>query len=162
MRIVLLFLFGLFIQTSSFAQAEGQDLKKGTEDIQQEMQKQLKELGFLFGDSDMLNELLQNFNLGELNLEELNLQDLEQQLGDGGMMMPNDLDMQGMMELFQKGMQGQGMDLEGLEQLLGPMMGGDLGLLFPQTPKKDEPILKGEDGQPIQQNKKSKKKVYKL
>ena len=162
MRIVLLFLFGFLIQINSFAQTEGQDLKKGTEDIQQEMQKQLKELGFLFGDSELLNELLQNFDLGQLNLEELNLQDLEKQLGDGGMIMPNDLDMQGMMELFQKGMQGQGMDLEGLEQLLGPMMGGDLGQLFPQMPKEDEPILKGEDGKPIQQKKKNKKKVYKL
>jgi len=166
MRVTLLLLIGLFLQTSIFAQNDTSP--KGNEDAQKELQNQLNDLGSLFGGGEIkIDSLLQNFDLGSLNLgnldlenlniEELNIEDL-MQLGGGGGTMPGGMDMQSMMDLMQQSMQG--MDLGNIEELLGPLM-GDLDKMMPQQPQQEEE-LKGEDGQPIKKKKKSTKKTYKL
>ena len=169
MRITLLLILGLFLQTSVFAQTNEQPTEKGMDDVQQELQKQLEQFGSIFGGADIKIDslLLQNFNLGDLNLgglnlenlnlEELNLEDL-MQLGEGEGALPGGMDMQSMMELMQKSMQG--MDLGNIEQLLGPLM-GDLDKMMPKQPQQEEEMLKGEDGKPIKK-KKATGKTYKL
>lgn len=160
MRISLLLILGLFIQTSIFAQTEPNQPK--TESIEQELQKQLKEMTGILGGGGMDTMLLKGLNLEELNLENLNLEDLM----NGKMLSPEGLggmDMEAMMKMMEQSLQG--MDLGNLEELLGPLMGGDLGQIFPQQEGQEEqdnaPL--GEDGKPVQKKKKkSTKKVYKL
>lgn len=169
MRITLLLIVGLFLQTSIFAQTKNQPTEKELEDVQQELQKQLEEFGTLFGGANLKIDslLLQNFNLGDLNLEnlgdlnleQLNLEDL-MQLGGGDGTMPDNMDMQSIMDLMQKSMQG--MELGDIEQLLGPLM-GDLEKMMPQHPQQEEELLRDEEGQPVKKKKKkSTKKTYKL
>jgi len=162
MRVTLLLIIGLFLQTSIFAQNDTSP--KSTDDPQKELQNQLNDLGSLFGGGEIkIDSLLQNFNLGDLNLENLNIEELNiedlMQLGEGDGTMPGGMDMQSIMELMQQSMQG--MDLGNIEQLLGPLM-GDLDKMMPQQPQQEEEMLKGEDGQPIKKKKKSTKKTYKL
>jgi len=148
MRVTLLLILGLFLQTSIFAQNDTP--QKGTDDTQKELPNQLKDLGSLFGGGEIkMDSLLQNLDLGNLNIEEL------LGLGGGGNgTMPGGLDMQSLMKLM------DGMDLE---QLLGPLM-GDLDKMMPQQPQQEEDILRGEDGKPLEKKKKKKstKKTYKL
>ena len=164
MRISLLLILGLFIQTSIFAQTE-QD-QPATESIEQELQKQLEGLSGIFGggiDTMLLKGLnledLENLNLENLNLENLNLEDLMNGKMDGF----GGMDMEAMMKMMEQSLQG--MDLGNIEELLGPLMGGELGKIFPQQEGQEEqenaPL--GEDGKPVQKKKKkSTKKVYKL
>lgn len=146
MRISLLLILGLFIQTSIFAQTK-QD-QPATESTEQD---QLK---------DILGGGLDTMLLKGLNLDQLNLEDLMGGDGLGGM------DMQAMMKMMEQSLQG--MDLGNLEELLGPLMGGDLGQIFPQQEGQNEEgtqenTPKGEDGKPVQKKKKkSTKKIYKL
>ena len=161
MRISLLLILGLFIQTSIFAQTE-QDQPA----IEQELQKQLEDLSGIFGggiDTMLLKGLnledLENLNLENLNLEDLNIEDLMNGKMDGF----GGMDMEAMMKMMEQSLQG--MDLGNLEELLGPLMGGELGKIFPQQEGQEEqenaPL--GEDGKPVQKKKKkSTKKVYKL
>ncbi len=153
MRIFLLLILGLFIQTSIIAQTEqDQPASESTE--------QLKEM---LGGSGLDSMLLKGMNLEQLNLENLNIEDLM----NGKMLSPDGLggmDMEAMMKMMEQSLQG--MDLGNLEELLGPLMGGDLGQIFPQQEgqeKDQETMPRGEDGKPVQKKKKkSTKKIYKL
>ena len=116
----------------------------------------------MFGDLNIDTTLLKGMNLDQLNLENLNIEDLM----NGKMLSPEGLggmDMEAMMKMMEQSLQG--MDLGNLEELLGPLMGDDLGQIFPQQDGQEEqknaPL--GEDGKPVQtKKKKSTKKVYKL
>lgn len=160
MRITLLLILGLFLQTTMFAQTKNQQTEKGSEDIQKELQDQLQDFGSLFGGGEIkIDSLLQNLDLGQLNLGNLDLQNLNledlMQLGggEGGMALPEGLDMEAIMGLMQN------MDIE---QLLGPLM-GDLDKMMPKQPQQEEgDVLKDKDGRPVTKKKKSTKKVYKL
>ncbi len=159
MRISLVLILGLFIQTSIFAQTE-QD-QPATESIEQELQKQLKDMTGMFGDLKIDTMLLKGLNLDQLDLENLNIEDLM----NGNMLSPEGLggmDMEAMMKMMEQSLQG--MDLGNLEELLGPLMGDDLGLIFPKQERQEEQenAPRGEDGKPVQKKKKSTKKVYKL
>jgi len=134
MRISLLLILGLFIQTSIFAQTE-QD-QPSTESIEQELQKQLKDLsGILGGGMDTM--LLKGLNLEELNLENLNLENLNlEDLMNGKMDGFAGMDMEAMMKMMEQSLQG--MDLGNIEELLGPLMGGELGKIFPQKEGQEE------------------------
>ena len=172
MRVTCLLLLGLFLQTNLVAQT--QETPPTTNPIEQ----QLKEMMQLFGGEGMQMDtmILKGFNLdqlqdlGGLNLEELmplgeggDLQEMMKLFGGEGM---QGMDMQEMMKLMEKSMQG--MDMGNLEELLGPLMGGDMGQLFPQAEEKETPVIGedgkpviGEDGKPVMKKKKTKK-TYKL
>ena len=144
MRISLLLILGLFIQTSIFAQTE-QD-QPATKSTEQDLQKQLEDITGILGGGGIDTMLLKGLNLEELNLENLNLEDLM----NGNMEGFGGMDMQAMMKMMEQTLQG--MDLGNIEELLGPLMGGDLGQLFPQQEGQEEseeaPL--GEDGKPVQ------------
>ena len=166
MRLITTLLLGLFLSTSVLAQ-QNQPTPKGLEDMQQLMMQQMEELMKQF-DGNMLFDttIFKSFNLEGMDLEQfqdlenLNPEELMEQLGGNGLLSPESLDMQEMMKLFEQSMQG--MDLGNLEQLFGPML-GDMENLFPQPdPQQEEEIIRDEDGKPIPQKKKTKRKVYKL
>jgi len=162
MRLIATLIIGLFLQISLVAQNE-QPTPKGLEDM-------LKQFETMFGGNMMLDTMiLKNFNIEGMDqlqdLENLNPEELMEMLGGmgglggNGFMMPENFDMEGMMKMFEQ------MDLGNIEQLLGPLLGGDMGDLFPKPDgqqREEEEIIRGEDGQPIQKKKKSTKKVYKL
>ncbi len=162
MRLIATLLIGLFLQVSLTAQNE-QPTPKGLEDM-------MKQFESLFGNNMMIDTMIfKNFNLEGMNLdqlqdlENLNPEELMEQLGGNGLMMPEGFDMESMMKMLEQSMGD--MDMGNLEQLLGPLLGGEMGDLFPKPEgqqEQEEKILRGEDGKPIQKKKKSKKKVYKL
>ena len=174
MRLIATLIIGLFLQLSVFAQNQ-QPTPKGLEDLEKTMQEQMEQLSSIFGENMMFDTtLLKGFNLEGMNLEGFNLdqlQDLENLnpeellekfggMGGNGFMIPENFDMQGMMKLL------EGMDLGNLEQLFGPML-GDMDGLFPkpdmqEQEQEQEKIIIGEDGKPVPQKNKRKKKVYKL
>ena len=161
MRLIATLIIGLFLQISLTAQNEPAT-PKGLEDM-------MKQFESLFGENMMIDTMIfKNFNLEGMeldqlqDLENLNPQELMEQLGGNGLMMPEGFDMEGMMKMLEQSMQG--MDMGNLEELLGPLLGGDMGNLLPKPEgqqEQEEEILRGEDGQPVKK-KKSKKKVYKL
>ena len=109
MRISLLLILGLFIQTSIFAQTE-QD-QPATESTEQDLQKQLEDITGILGGGGIDTMLLKGLNLEELNLENLNLEDLM----NGNMEGLGGMDMQAMMKMMEQTLQG--MDLGNIEEL---------------------------------------------
>jgi len=159
MRLIVTLIIGLFLQVSLTAQNE-QATPKGLEDM-------MKQFESLFGENMMIDTMIfKNFNLEGMDLDQLqdlqnlNPEQLLEQFGGNGLMMPENFDMENMMKMLEESMQG--MDMGNLEELLGPLLGGDMGDLFPKPEgQQNEEILRGEDGKPVKK-KKSKKKVYKL
>lgn len=165
MRLIATLIIGLFLQISLTAQND-QATPQGLEDILQQFES-------MFGGNMMIDTMMfKNFNMEGMDqlqgLENLSPEELMEKLGGmgglggNGLMMPENLDIEGMMKMLEQSMQG--MELGNLEQLLGPLL-GDMEGLFPKpdNQKEEERVIIGEDGKPIQQKKKkSQKKVYKL
>jgi len=124
MRFLLILALGLFLQTTSFAQVDTQEIQKEMEKMRIEMQEQLK--NFNFEDLQIDTLLLKNFTFPEgFNAENF--------------IMPNDIDMNEMLKMMERQMSQ--MDLEGMMKMMEENMSKiDLS----EMEKMMEPFMKGE------------------
>jgi len=157
MRFLLILAIGLFIQITSSAQVDTQEMQKEMEKMRIEMQEQLKH--FNFDNFQMDTSLLKNFTFPEgFNAENF--------------MMPNDIDMNEMMKMMERQMSQMDiegmmkmmeenmskMDLSEMEQMMEPFMKGEFFMLpTPEDLKKEGEAL-DKEGKP----KKEKRKTYKM
>ena len=157
MRFLIILFIGLFFQTASFAQVDSKEMQENMEKMTKELQEQLK-----------------NFNLEELQIDTMLLKNFKFPEGFNAenFIMPNDLDLNGIMQMMEKQM-GQ-LDIEGIAKLMEENMSK---IDFAEMEKMMEPFLKGEifalpipennqeeDGEqttPKEEKKKKKKKKQK-
>lgn len=155
MRFLLIVAIGLFIQTTSFAQVDTQEMEK----MRIEMQEQLKH--FNFDNFQMDTSLLKNFTFPE-------------GFNSDNFIMPNDMDMNEMMKMMERQMSQidvEGMmkmmeenmskiDLAEMEKMMEPFMKGDF-FMFP-TP--EDLKKEGEELDKTGSSKKNlkKRKTYKM
>ena len=157
MRFLIILFIGLFFQTASFAQIDSKEMQEDMEKMTKELQEQFK-----------------NFNLEELQIDTMLLKNFKFPEGFNAenFIMPNDLDLNGIMQMMEKQM-GQ-LDIEGIAKLMEENMSK---IDFAEMEKMMEPFLKGEifalpipennqeeDGEqttPKEEKKKKKKKKQK-
>ncbi len=124
MRFLIILFIGLFFQTTSFAQIDSKEMQEDMEKMTKELQEQLK-----------------NFNLEELQIDTMLLKNFKFPEGFNAenFIMPNDLDINGMMQMMEKQMSQ--LDLEGMAKLMEENMSK---IDFAEMEKLMEPFLKGE------------------
>jgi len=124
MRFLIILFIGLFFQTASFAQIDSKEMQDEMEKMTKELQEQLK--NFNFEDFPIDSALLKNFNFPEgFNAENF--------------VMPNDIDMNGLMKMMEKQMSQ--LDIEGIAKMMEENMSK---IDFAEMEKMMEPFMKGE------------------
>lgn len=162
MRFLLLLILGLCVQTTSFAQIDGEELQKEMEKMRIEMQEQLK--NFNFEDFQMDTLMLKNFTFPEgfhsdnfitpndIDMNEM-LKMMERQMSQ--------MDLEGMMKMMEEQMSK--MDLSEMEKMMEPFMKGEF-FMFPMPEEKLEKEEETLEKEAAPKNKKDKKKrkTYKM
>lgn len=161
MRFLLILAIGLFVQTTSFAQVDAEEMQKEMEKMSIEMQEQLK-----------------NFNLEDFKMDTLLLKSftLPEGFNSENFLLPNDIDMNEMMKMMERQMSQMDMegmmkmmeenmskiDLAEMEKMMEPFMKGDFFMFpMPDSLRIEEEGLEKETT-PKTKKKTKKRKTYKM
>jgi len=167
MRFLLILAIGLFVQATSFAQVD-------TQEMQKEMQKEMEKMRI------EMQEQLKNFNFEDFQMDTLMLKNFTfpEGFNSENFIMPNDLDMNEMMKMMERQMSQMDIDgmmkmmeenmskidLSEMEKMMEPFMKGQFFMMpTPEDLRKEgEELDKEETPKNGKKKNKQKKKTYKM